>query len=167
MTVFEEGNLQVTFNGVVGARKFDDDSHGLNHCMRAVDFIVELTDRYFYVEFKDPQHPQAPPGAAEEYRARLMSEQIDEEFKYKFRDSFLFELGLSRADKPIHYLVMIALDTLTGADLIRRQEALERKLPLRGPGEQPWRRPFASSCAVFNLESWNRSLPDYPITRLT
>lgn len=46
MTVLIEGNLQITIPGAVQARKFDDGaSHGLTHCMKAVDFIVELADR--------------------------------------------------------------------------------------------------------------------------
>lgn len=46
MTVLAEDDLQITLpSGVVG-RKFDDEtSHGLSHCMKAVDFIVEMDDR--------------------------------------------------------------------------------------------------------------------------
>ena len=42
-----EGDLQITFNNAIVCRKFDDHlAHGLSHCMKAVDFIVELHDRY-------------------------------------------------------------------------------------------------------------------------
>lgn len=34
-----------------------------------------------------------------------------------------------------------------------------------GPNEQPWPRPIAKRCAVFNIETWNRHLPEYPIER--
>ena len=54
MTTFTEDDLQVTFNNVVHARRFDDSSHGLSHCMKVVDFVVELHDRYLFIEFKDP-----------------------------------------------------------------------------------------------------------------
>ena len=41
-----EGDLQITFNNAIVCRKFDDHlAHGLSHCMKAVDFIVELHDR--------------------------------------------------------------------------------------------------------------------------
>jgi hypothetical protein len=59
MTVFTEGNLQITFPSGVAAKKFDHSGHGLTHCMKAVDFIVELTDRYLFIEFKDPEHPDS------------------------------------------------------------------------------------------------------------
>ena len=44
-STFTEGNLRITMNNVVDARKFDlpgSSGHGLTHCMKAVDFIVEL-----------------------------------------------------------------------------------------------------------------------------
>ena len=166
MTVFTEGNLQLTVNGAVSARKFDDISHGLSHCMKAVDFIIELADRYLYIEFKDPQAPSSSSLDAADYLASFQKGQIDEDFKYKYRDSFLYEWASGHADKPIDYLVLIALDTLKAPMLRHRRRELERKLPVLGPGGQPWSQPFVRSCAVFNLETWNRNLPDFPVSRL-
>ena len=38
MTILTEGNLQITFPQDANVRKFDDDqSHGLSHCMKAVE----------------------------------------------------------------------------------------------------------------------------------
>ena len=48
-----------------------------------------------------------------------------------------------------------------------RRRELERKLPMNGPNGQPWARPIASSCAVFNIEKWNEKFPRYPIERLS
>ncbi len=166
MTVLTEGNLQIVINGAVAARKFDAASHGLSHCMRAVDFVVELPDHYLFIEFKDPQHPMAPPQAAAGYRRQFQSGQIDEELKYKYRDSFLYEWASGRADKPIHYLVLIALADLDDSDLLIGQERLEQKLPLLGPPGRQWPRPIVHSCVVANLDTWNRNFPQYPITRL-
>ena len=40
-----EGALQITFNNAINGRKFDDQQqHRLSHCMKAVDFVVELPD---------------------------------------------------------------------------------------------------------------------------
>ena len=91
---------------------------------------------------------------------------IDEELKYKYRDSFLYEWAAGRADKPIDYLVLIALDTLSEPALSNGKTRLEQKIPLRGPGFIPWPRPILRGCGVFNLDSWNRHFPDYPVTRL-
>lgn len=166
MTILTEGNLQIVVKDAVAARKFDDAGHGLSHCMRAVDFIIELPDHYRFIEFKDPQHPDAPAQAAVDYLSSFQSGLIDEELKYKYRDSFLYEWAAGRADKPIDYLVLIALDTLSEPALSTGKTRLEQKIPLRGPGLIPWPRPILRGCGVFNLDSWNRHFPDYPVTRL-
>ena len=166
MTVLTEGNLQLTIGSAAKARKFDDASHGLSHCMKAVDFIIELRDRYLFVEFKDPQSPDVPAEKRDEFVQSFQSGELDETLKYKYRDSFLYEWAKGRADKPVHYLVLIAVDSLSDAYLTTRREALERKLPLRGPKSAPWPRPIVRGCGVFNIATWNKHFPQYPVERL-
>ena len=165
--VLVERNLQITFGDAVEVRKFDDDdTHRLPHCMKAVDYIVELPERSLFIEIKDPQDPGAPPEAAAEYLGRLQTGEIDEDLKYKFRDSFLYERASGKADKPIDYLVLIGLDTLTGLHLQRRTRALERQLPLLGPDSAVWPNPMVNGCGVFTVETWNRNFPQWPASRL-
>ena len=165
MTVLEEGDLQITINDAIEARKFDDEaSHGLSHCMKAVDFVVELSDHYLFIEVKDPQDPQAPSNAGEQFIQRFRRGNLHEELKYKYRDSFLYEWAAGRADKPVDYLVLVALDALDRSHLLSGQEELKRKLPLRGPG---WTRPIVRGCGVFNIASWNLYFPEYPVKRLS
>ena len=163
--IFIEGDLQITINNAKDARKFDDANHGLSHCMKAVDFIVELSDRYLFIEFKDPQHPMSRQADQQRFIQELQSGQLDEELKYKYRDSFLYEWASGRADKPIHYLVLVALDSLTGGDLSARTNALKQKLPF--PGASTWHRQIVQDCSVFNISLWNQHLPDFPVNRLT
>ena len=87
-----EGELEFVFKGAVSARKFDDDKHGLSHCMKAVDFIVELGGGYLFIEVKDPQN--APEHEKRKW-IQLTSGNL-EKFKYKYRDSFLYEWGEGR-----------------------------------------------------------------------
>ena len=162
---FTEGTLQIDIADAIDGRKFDGDDHGLT-CMKAVDFIVELEDRYLFIELKDPDDPRATPERRSEFIEKLRSGGLDEVLKYKYRDSFLYEWAMGRADKPIYYFVLIALNTLSDAHLLTRKEALQRKLPLHGPGGRPWQRDIVRSCGVFNLESWNRTLPRYPVSRV-
>ena len=166
MTVFVEGNLQLTVNGAVSARKFDGPSHGLSHCMKAVDFIIELPDGYQFVEFKNPQDPGATQQAISKYLNDFTAGKLDNQFQYKYRDSFLYEWALGRANKPIDYLMLIAINSLTTKHLLNRMQAMQRKMPLMAPGKQPWSRPFVRSCSVFNIASWNNQFPNYPIVRL-
>lgn len=165
--IFTEEDLEMDIPDVVRGGKFDDASHGLSRCMKAVDFVVELADRYLFIEFKDPQHPRATERSRKKFIGELKGGQLDEALKYKYRDSFLYEWASGRADKPIHYFVLIALDTLDDAQLLTRKECLERNLPLLGPGGRPWPREIARACGVFNLRSWNRSLPHYSVNRVS
>lgn len=162
---FTERTLQIDIADAISGRKFDGADHGLT-CMKAVDFIVELEDRYLFIELKDPDDPEAAPERRDRFIERLRSGGLDESLKYKYRDSFLYEWASGRADKPIDYFVLIALDKLEDGHLLTRTEALQRKLPNRGPGGRPWQRDIVRACGVFNLESWNRTLARYPVSRV-
>ena len=167
MTTFTEGDLRVEFRNVVAARKFDGGDHGLSHCMQAVDFVVERADSYLFVEFKDPQHPSGQGRAPGRSLDPSRSGSRDIALVRKYRDSFLYEWASGRAGKPIIYLVLMAVDTLTEPDLVARTDRLKSMLPLSGPSGSPWIRPIASECIVFNINSWNDNFPDYPISRLS
>lgn len=166
MTTLTEGNLQIIFPAAAKARKFDDASHGLSHCMKAVDFIAELKDRYFFIEFKDPHKPGVPQKERDEYVKKFLAGSIDEDFKYKCRDTFLYEWATERVGKPIHYLVLVAIDTLTDAELLARTDDLKRKIPLSGPASGAWKRSFIAGCAVFNIAAWNKHMSAYPVSRM-
>ena len=163
----EEEDLQIDVKNATDAKKFDDASHGLSHCMKAVDFIVERPDRYLFIEFKDPQNPASAAQRQVDFQRNFLRGKLDQDLQYKYRDSFLYEWAEGRADKPIDYLVLIALDSLTAAHLLTRTEDLKRKLPVQKSTSGPWVRPFVRSCALFNLASWNSKLPDLPVTRLS
>ena len=134
MTILTEGRLQIAIGGERSARKFDDEStHHLSHCMKAVDFIIEFNDRYVFIELKDPAHPDAHQGNRQEFIQSFLSGHIDEELKYKYRDSLLYEWASGRAEKPIDYFVLCAWEGLDSAELDQRTDLLRSKLPLLGP----------------------------------
>ena len=100
MTTLTEGNLRITFPPAANVRKFDDESsHGLSHCMKAVDFIVELADRVLFIEIKDPEHPCARERNSSEFIDEFLDGKLDEDLKYKFRDSFLYEWACENTSK--------------------------------------------------------------------
>ena len=168
MNTLREGNLQIAFPRGVKVRKFDDqNSHGLSHCMKAVDIVVEEHDKVLFMEFKDPEHPCSKEDNREKFRENFESGRLDEELKYKYRDSFLYEWAAGNIDtRKIHYCVLVAIDNLTPAELSVRADYLKRKLPLKGPPCGIWKRRIAESCAVFNIRTWNKHLPHYPVTRI-
>ena len=165
MIALTEGNLEISITDAVNARKFDDDNHGLSHCMKAVDFIIELPDRYLFIEFKDPENPNIP----DQYRAsavqNLRDSELDEELKYKFRDTFIYEWAAGPADKPVDYFVLLAVNDRPL--LSRRLDLLERNLPQRLPPSVAWIQPLVHRCGVFNVDDWNAEFPEYPVRRLT
>ena len=165
MTVVEEGDLRIAISNAEDVRKFDDSSHGLSYCMKAVDLVVELSDRYLFVEFKDPQHPHSNPRTSQQFIQSFQTGQLDEDLKYKYRDSFLYEWAAGRANKPIYYLVLVALDSLTEVELSIRTDDLKRKLPINGAPS--WVRGVVAGCSVFNISSWNKNLPNFLVSRLT
>ena len=162
--VLKEGLIQITVNQAITARKFDGADHGLSHCMKAVDFIIELPDRYLFIELKDPS--DSPPAGLNSFLDKLKGNALDSELVYKYRDSFLYEQASGRAERPVHFLVLIALDVLDKAALMTRKRQLDRKLPLRGPQSGAWPQPIVASCGVFNLRSWNERFPEFPVERL-
>ena len=165
MPTFIEGDLRILIENVVDARKFDDHGHGLSHCMKAVDFVVELPHLYLFIEFKDPEHPLAKQQDQQTFLQSFYSGQTNDELAQKFRDSFLYEWASGRAFKPIRYYVLIAISALTDANLQASTEDLRRKLPVTGSNS--WRRPIAQNCAVLNLASWNSLLPNFPVSRVS
>lgn len=167
MTVLVEDNLQLTLPATVIGRKFDDqNTHNLSHCMKAVDFIVELEDRVLFIEFKDPENPEALPAQSAEFIDKFRSGNIDADLKTKYRDSWLYEWAQGRTKKPITYLVLIGASTLSAAELLARTDALKRQIPVLGPGDRPWVKPFVTGCAVMNIAAWNKALPQFPVSRV-
>jgi len=88
----------------------------------------------------------------------------DADFYYKCRDSFLYEWAARRAEKPIYYLILVAFERLSPAELLARTEALKCKLPVADavPKTAGWRDSFVAGCTVFNLAAWNQTFPGYP-----
>ncbi len=167
MTTLSEGNLQIAFPRTASARKFDDHLlHGLSHCMKAVDFIVEEDDRVLFIEIKDPDHPRATEEERTRFNRRFLAGQLDEDLKYKYRDSFLYECASGNIGKPIHYWVIIAIEGLSDAELLTRTDALKRKLPSQGPTSGTWERRIVSGCMVFNIRTWNQRLRGFPLSRV-
>ena len=163
--VFPEKDLEITINNAQNARKFDEPSSAKPGQMKAVDFIIQYTDRSVFIEFKDPQHPDSNLTSRNDLTAYYQSQKIDKDLVYKFRDSFIFEWASGRACGDIYYLVLIAIDSLTSADLDKKTKDLERKLPVGIPNK--WKRSLAKGCAVFNLESWNQHFPDLSVRRIS
>ncbi len=152
----EEKNISIEFDDKLIVKKFDDGkTHKLTFCMKAVDFIVEDENKVFFIEFKDPDHPDAKERDKKKFIEKFQSSKLDEELKYKYRDSFLYEYASGNlTDKPIRYLIMINAASLSPAELLAKSDALNRTLP-SGVSNEIWKSQIAQSCIVMNFETWN------------
>ena len=136
MTTLSEGDLRLTLPASVNGRKFDDEQHGLSHCMKAVDWILELPERICFIEIKDPDAPGARDhGDRNDFLQELLSGKLSGDLATKFRDSFLYEWACNRVDKPISYYVIIASADLDDAILMSRTDDIEAQAPGRDAGE--------------------------------
>ncbi len=163
----QEGNLSLQLPSHAKGFRFDGESHGLSHCMKAVDFIIETPEEDFFLELKDPDHPRAHSKAVEEFQQSLKSGKLIKDLVSKFRDTFLYRWA-EREDfqPPSHYFVVIAARTLEPAHLLALTDQLKRHLPLEGPRSERWNRRLAQRCAVFNMETWNKAMPAFPLSRI-
>lgn len=167
MTPMVEDDIEITATGRNRLRKFDDDTHGLSHCMKAVDFILESKDKILFIEIKDPDNPKAKPKDRKKFIEEFKSENLDRDLVRKYRDSFLYEWACDKIKKPVHYLVLIAASGLTKADLLTRTDALKRKLPVPESAPDKWKKPLVTDCSVLNIVTWNKHIKHCRVIRIS
>jgi hypothetical protein len=159
--ILRERSLLFEFPNALAAFKFDeqdsslDNFHGLSHCMKAVDFIVEYKDRYYFIEIKDPGMPGV--YAEENDLAKLISD-----LTIKYRDTFMYRWAERKLDKPVYYLCFIELENALILNISRN---LKRRLPIDKPSTH-WKRPIVKECLVSNIAIWNQTFPDMKVTRV-
>lgn len=159
-----EGSITIGVPANCQAQRFDGSSHRMSHCMKAVDFLIDTPAARIFLEIKDPDAAQAPQTATD-YANKLVSGQLDSDLYYKYRDSWLYLYAMGRRKRVPHYFfVLLGLSTFTTESLAQRSTALQRKVSLDGPNGA-WRNRFVDQVFVFNLDSWNRTLPELPARR--
>ncbi|CAK0772252.1 transposase [Azospirillaceae bacterium] len=165
MTEFEVDGLKITLpDGVVG-RKFDNsETHGLSHCMKAVDIIIEAKDATIFMEFKYPDNPGAEEKRRDDYINNFLSGSIDRNLILKCRDTLLYEIFSGKFEMPIYYIVLIEGKGLEPKHLLRRTDSLKKNIPLLGPYGNKWKKTLIQECCVMNVAQWNKKYPNYPIT---
>jgi hypothetical protein len=155
-TTLREGELEFDFSTAVSACRFDDPPlHGLTHCMKSVDFIVELTDFVAFVEVKDPDNSKAPAENREAFAEKLQSGQLVKALTSKFRDTRLYRWAIGPIPKPVKYVVLLQLSTLQPPALSTVATNLKRGLPT-GLQVPSWNEAIADDAVVLDIAAWNR-----------
>lgn len=164
--ILTEGDIKFDFSRALSCKKFDNNNHGLSHCMKAVDFIIELDDRIYFVEVKDPQHPSAR-NLEENVKTTKSGDLVKNKLVQKCRDSFLYEYAMDNISKPVFFLVLIGLDSLSTADLNIQTDILKKHIPVDGPPGTSWPERFIKGCMIMNLQTWNKHLTHFPVSRIS
>lgn len=160
--ILEEGTLQFDFSDALTGFKFDEQDkdspnfHGLSHCMKAVDFVVELDDSYLFIEVKD--FPDSSRFSDDTKFNELVNSLVT-----KFRDSFIYRWAEEKTDKPIKYLCLIELENPL---ISRLMTELQRKLPQTTPNTR-WQKPVVVACIIANVKCWNATFSGWQISRMS
>lgn len=161
--IIAESDLEFNFSDALDIRKFDDPRcHGLSHCMKAIDFIVELNNAYLFIEIKDPSNPKSGGCNLQKDKEKLTNGEMLKCLQLKFRDTFIYRWAEEKLDKPIYFLALITLEQPL---LISFNEKLKTALP--SSQANSWQKPLVKSCQVLNLEFWNRNFPKWQVRRLS
>lgn len=166
MTAFREGDIEIDFPDQVTPRKFDDPAIHKLTCMKAVDCIFEWNGDTYFIEVKDPDNPRTHAEGREQFLQKFQSDKLNNDLKYKYRDSFLYEYASGRAKGKIHYIVLLCMKNLDSSMLMTISDDLKKAIPLEGPSG-PWQKAFVTSCNVMNIDAWKRLLRQFPVRRLS
>lgn len=165
-----DGEIQIEFQGVLNAEKFDDDRHRMSHCLKAVDFLCDWPCDLWLVELKDPEESVIPlqhkANSVAQFTRELSS---DEYFRgvlaQKLKDTILYlHLDCRLPDKPMKYVVLAGLSSMDSAMMLN---ALDRLRKACGDPKQgvSWQREYAVT--FLNIEQWNKRFPHCPAKRVT
>jgi len=161
--ILQEDDLEFDFTDAIDAMKFDDCEHKLSHCMKAVDFVVEVESAYLFVEVKDPSNPMSRSKNYEQFKENTEGDKLRNDLTQKFRDTFIYRWAEEMPDKSIHFLSLITLEE----GLLRTfQDKLHRHLPYSNTPDR-WKRQIIKSCHTITLDDWNRNFPKWPVKRIS
>jgi len=164
-----EDDLEIEFTDAIGGFVFDQMNkklpgyHGIGQMYR-VDFIVEFTNDYLFVEVEDPENPKARKGNVKNFYTEIEEGELSSKFAAKFLDSFIYRWAEEKTDKKIHFINLVTIDTEL---LPNFSDEIAKKIPPFGKINPRWTRHLFYSCQVFNLKAWNDSFPKWPANRIS
>lgn len=162
MTVLAENELEFDFSSAMEAIIFDDDALHNPSTMKRVDFIAEYTDRFVFLEIKDPDQPEAANPVA--FKTKLLTGNLIPDLAGKYWDSYWFRNHSGKVTKPIHYVVLISMASLEPALLLAKQDELKKSLPIT---HKDWSAPCAAGCAILNLDQYKKQFGANSVRRMS
>jgi len=169
--VLIEDDLEFDFRDAVKAVHFDDKNHKMAHCMKAVDFLVEWDEEFWFVEVKDPSSKKIPNKFKTKNLQKFINKMRNQtlfahELGPKLKDSFLYLfLRNQLPEKSLKYVVLLAIESLDSAILSESMEHLKRYSCLVGPENSYWSENYIDGVAIYNEKTWNEKLKKCPVNR--
>lgn len=162
---FIEKDLELLPEPGLNVIKFDEPyTHGLTgYDMKAVDYIIEFTEFYVFLELKDPDAPDARSRNKQDFINEFKSDTLKTSLSKKYRDSFIYRWAQDRVDKPIHYYVIVCSKSLVSVDYGILTDKLKKYLPQQY--NKTWKRKLAAKCIVAPIKVWNTEFPNCKIRR--
>jgi hypothetical protein len=149
--VFKEGNLQLDFSKAQKVEKFDNPKTHQAPDFKKVDFLVEQNNDLFLIEVKGGK----PKNIKKE----------ETNLSFKAKDSLLYLFLMDRYDDNQRNKYLVISDKISDpATLTRMSDRLKQQLGITNP---PWsNRPYFITALAFNTITWNRSFPEFPVSRI-
>lgn len=171
MTVLQEGDMEFDFRAAHSALKFDNLPRVRQMTpagFKAVDFVIDDNNQDLWVEVKDPENRGIPahlaPGQRRSFINRMHHNKLIKELQKKFSDTLYF-IALEQGIRPVplHYAVVLGIDTLDPALLLAFQHRLRERCHQPGPGATGWAKGF--EVVVLTIAGWNHHFGRYPARR--
>ncbi len=166
MKFFHEGELKFGFPQDVDVLKLDEEGTVIPQGMSFVDFIVELDDKRYMIEVKDPFHTQATRESSKDFLKKLKTRELISKLVPKCRDSYTYLHLMEKDDKSIIFIVLIVLEpgSIYDNDLIPMKEHLFDNI--QKEMDSPWKRKYINNCFILNLTLWKRLFNEFSIERI-
>lgn len=137
--------------------------------MKFVDLVIERERDILLIEIKDPSHSKSPDENRNQYLKSLADNSIlTQELTPKARDSYLYLHLMEKDEKPFKYIVLIGLDAFDS----EKQKAIlagfkDRLMAdIRCESFEAWKRKHICDCVVLSVDAWNKTFPDWPVSRI-
>ncbi len=142
--------------------KFDEQDsamphfHGLSHCMKAVDVVVELADAYLFIEIKRFDEASVLNEKSEQRTGEPLNWLV-EVLTRKYRDTFIYRYCQDKVDKPIKYICLV--DKFDGKLLPQLRKHLLTNIPVGQQLQAQWEKALLekNNLFVLNETTWNKS----------
>ena len=163
MAKYIEDDLEFDFSWADTSENYDCDIKHSGHAMKRVDFIAEKSNKCFFIEVKDPDHPK---GARyiNSNKEKFLSGNLVPDLASKYRDSLWFKTLSNQAQKKLHYVVLFSMKSMEPALLMARSDALKKAIPL---SHKDWVMDMASSCIILNIDQYKKQFGENSVRRLS